>query len=440
VIKGFWEKLAKPIVGMSPMDGVTDASWRFIAKKYGQPDVVFTEFVSAEGLWRIKKRQDMENKIWKDLKYDETERPVVAQIFGSDPESFYESAKIICDLGFDGIDINMGCPSPGLEKRGGGAGLIRVPDLARQVIEATRRGVKDWVKEGNKEDFDGFPIRSGMTDRDGLPREYTRNDDRVEIPVSVKTRIGSSEPDREWWKFLASMELPAVTIHGRTFKQLYSGLADWELLAEAAKIIRSKDTLFLANGDVSGVRVNQTSNENEDLYRFPIRSGMTNGDEDGGMTIKLTNGTEILTNDFDGVLIGRAAMGNPWIFRKDGYQPTLKEKLTVAIEHAEKYEEIFKDKNEYEELDGFPIKSGMTSGVIHGGGGLPHEYIRNDEQSEFRFFSMRKHLAWYAHGFEDAAILRRDLVMSNSAEEVKKIVGKYLLQGESSQDSSLDAV
>ena len=113
MIKGFWENLQRPIVGMSPMDGVTDAPWRFIAKKYGRPDVVYTEFVSAEGLWRVKKRNELDSKMWRDLKFDETERPVVAQLFGSDPASFYEAAKIICDLGFDGIDINMGCPSPG---------------------------------------------------------------------------------------------------------------------------------------------------------------------------------------------------------------------------------------------------------------------------------------------------------------------------------------
>ena len=75
--------------------------------------MVYTEFVSAEGLWRVKKRNELDSKMWRDLKFDETERPVVAQLFGSDPASFYEAAKIICDLGFDGIDINMGCPSPG---------------------------------------------------------------------------------------------------------------------------------------------------------------------------------------------------------------------------------------------------------------------------------------------------------------------------------------
>ena len=318
MVKGFWEKLQKPIVGLSPMDGVTDAPWRFVAKKYGQPDVVFTEFVSAEGLWRIKKRGEMDNKIWNDLRFDETQRPVVAQLFGSDPESFYQAAKIICDLGFDGVDINMGCPSPGLEKRGGGAGLIRDHDLARRVIEETRSGVSEWAVENNKD----------------------------ELPVTIKTRIGSATPDVEWWKFLASMNLPVVSMHGRTFKQLYSGEADWEMLAEAAKIIRNENTLFLANGDVKGIKVNE----------IDIDSGSV-----PGMTIELTSGKELKTNSFDGVLIGRAAMGNPWAFRKDGYIASVEEKLKVAAEHAKKFEEFFKGENDR--------------------GGLPHEYIRNDEVS-----------------------------------------------------------
>ncbi|KKS91873.1 MAG: tRNA-dihydrouridine synthase, partial [Candidatus Collierbacteria bacterium GW2011_GWC2_43_12] len=126
------------------MDGVTDASMRFVAKKYGQADILYTEFVSAEGLWRLKKKGEMDNKIWKDLIYDESQRPVMAQLFGSDPDSFYEATKIVCDMGFDGVDINMGCPSPGLEKRGGGAGLMRDKGRAAAVIEATRLGAEDF--------------------------------------------------------------------------------------------------------------------------------------------------------------------------------------------------------------------------------------------------------------------------------------------------------
>lgn len=327
---GFWNQFAGPIVALSPMDGVTDAPWRFIANKYGQPDVVYTEFVSAEGLWRIKKRGEMTHKIWTELVYDEADRPVVAQIFGSDPNAFYEASKIVCELGFDGIDINMGCPSPGLEKRGGGAGLIRNPDLAKRVIEATRKGVADWKESMGVE---------------------------KEIPVTLKTRIGSSKPEPEWWEFLASMKMPVVAMHGRTFKQLYSGEADWEILLMAAEVIKKSGAKFLGNGDIKEMKFDENS-----------------------LALELVSGRRIgLKNEIDGVLIGRQAMGNPWVLRKDGYTPTIEEKLSVAVEHASKYEEVFKDQ---------------------------------------KFLSIRKHLAWYAHGFENASSLRRELVMCNSAKEV----------------------
>lgn len=318
--KGFWEKLNTPIVGLSPMDGVTDAPMRFISKKYGKPDVVYTEFVSVEGLWRIHKRGEETHKIWNELKYDESERPVVAQLFGSDPDSFYEATKIVVPLGFDGIDINMGCPSPGLEKRGGGAGLMRDQGLAHSVIEAVRRGVDDIG--GN-------------------------------IPISVKTRVGTSTADSSWWKFLAGEELPLVAMHGRTFKQLYSGKADWEVLKEAAKIIHESGSLFLGNGDIESA------------------SSFINRHDD----------------DFDGVLIGRAAIGNPWVLRKDDYEPSVEEKLKVALEHARVFE-----KN------------------------LPGN----------KFEIMRKHLTWYAHGFSGAGSLRRKLVVSSSADEVLEIIENFL--------------
>lgn len=316
----FWDKLAKPIVGLSPMDGVTDAPMRFITAKYGKPDVIFTEFVSAEALMRVVDGRIREpEKVLKDLKYDESERPIIAQLFGRDPEAFYVAAKKVVDLGFDGVDINMGCPSKNVAERGAGAGLIENPDLAGKIIEAVKRGVAD---AGRK------------------------------IPVSVKTRIGTSAPDESWWRFLASQELAVVTMHGRTFKQLYQGRADWESLARAAKIIKEKGTIFLGNGDVESTE--EARNKAEQY------------------------GT-------DGVLIGRAALGNPWVFA--GKEVAKEERLKVALEHAEKYEELF-----------------------------PGEH----------FLNMRKHLAWYVRGFENASDLRSKLVLTNSAREVEEILKREI--------------
>ncbi len=349
--KGFWGNLASPIVGLSPMDGVTDASMRFVAKKYGQPDIIYTEFVSAEGLWRIKKRGDLEHKIWNELKYSEIERPVIAQIFGSEPESFYEAAKIVCELGFDGIDINMGCPSPGLEKRGGGAGLIRDKCNAVEVVEATRRGVQDYLRT------------------QGI--ENSRTQDK-EIPVSLKTRIGSDKPDPKWWEVIAGMQMPAVAMHGRTFKQLYSGEADWEMLLQAAEVIRASGAKFLGNGDVKEIKNSKTQE----------------------LKIVTKTGREIdLTGKMDGVLIGREATGNPWVLRKDGYVPTVKEKLAVAVEQAKKYEELFNA-----------------------------EY----DDKHFQFFPMRKHLACFVRGFEGSVSLRRQLMSANNADEVEMMIVDFL--------------
>ncbi len=313
------------------MDGVSDAAYRFISKKYGWADVVYTEFVSAEGLWRINKREEMGDKIWKDLVFDPSERPVVAQLFGSDPQSFYDATIIVAKMGFNGIDINMGCPSPGLEKRCGGAGLIRAPELAQKIITETRRAVADL----------------------GL-----------DVPVSLKTRIGSKKAEPEWWEFLATLNMPVIAMHGRSFKQLYAGEADWEALEEAAKVIRKTGTTFLANGDIGSII-----------------------GEAGIWKIVTKTEKEIVLNDkFDGILIGRGGMGNPWIFRKDGFVPDIQGKLKVMVEHAKKYEEIFVGE---------------------------------------RFFAMRKHLSAYAKGFDGAAELRKKLVMANSASEVAEIVEEY---------------
>ncbi|TRZ52466.1 tRNA-dihydrouridine synthase [bacterium] len=392
--KGFWEKLPRPIVGLSPMDGVTDAPMRFIAKKYGGPDVIYTEFVSVDGLWRVEKRGETTHKIWNELKFDDSEHPIVAQLFGSDPDSFYEATKIVAKMGFDGIDINMGCPSPGLEKRGGGAGLMKDKGLAHRVIEAVRKGVEDYFL-GSKCTKDVLDLRPSSTSADPLRATFvgTSAPDKNNhfIPVSVKTRIGSSTPDPEWWKFLAGEGLPCVAMHGRTFKQLYSGKADWEALKEAAKIIKESGALFLGNGDVEKISIADNGSECEKSvldtspeYRaVPFRANFSG------------TPTPVTIDYLDGVLIGRAAIGNPWTLRRDGYEPSVEEKLKVAVEHARKFEEVF-----------LPART-----VLAGGG---------------RFEVMRKHLTWYAHGFPGAGGLRRKLVVSNSADEVEEIVGEFI--------------
>jgi hypothetical protein len=127
--RGFWDKLDKPIMGLAPMANVTDAAFRKIIAHYGKPDVMWTEFVSADGLASAGR-----DKLLVDFWYEEGQRPIVAQIFGAKPENIYKAAKLVKELDFDGLDINMGCPDRAVLKQGAGGALIKAPELAKEII------------------------------------------------------------------------------------------------------------------------------------------------------------------------------------------------------------------------------------------------------------------------------------------------------------------
>ena len=344
---GFWKDLPRPIVGLSPMDGVTDAAMRKIVSKYGDPSVIFTEFVSAEGI------KAGAVKLLSELIYSEEERPVVAQLFGTDTEAFYISTMVVCALGFDGVDINMGCPSKSVAGRGGGAGLIKKPELAREIVEVVKKGIEDWVGDVELKDIG---LSEEMVKEVEKMKKEKGLKKRVEIPVSVKTRIGyeSKEEVEEWMKTVVGFEVAVVSLHGRTFRQMYRGEADWEVIGEMSKFFKDKETLFLGNGDVK-----MREDVDEKVKKYGV----------------------------DGVLIGRAAMGNPFVFKEGSEKLEYKERLKIAIEHARVYEEIF---------------------------------------GKDWFLPMRKHLAWYAKGFEGVSELRSKLVRTKSADEVEKLIKEYL--------------
>ncbi len=252
MFQGFWSQLPKPIIGLSPMDGVTDQAYRHVQKNHGQPDLIVTEFTSAEGLSRNA------IKLLDDFIYDETQRPVVAQIFGKEPESFRITALMACYLGFDGIDINMGCPAKNVSQHGSGAALIRTPELAQEIVRETKAGVQDWV---NGKTLDECPSLKGPTKRlimsrhKQLPAVYQ---ERKEIPVSVKTRVGFDVPIvEEWIPRLLEVEPAAISLHGRTLKQLYAGEANWEEIAKAAEIVHQTQTLILGNGDLTSMELSK---------------------------------------------------------------------------------------------------------------------------------------------------------------------------------------
>ena len=147
-MQSVWNTAPKPLIAIAPMADVTDPAFREIIAKYGKPDVLYTEFVSADGLYHtreIQKLPDSENPLMKDLRYAQKERPIVAQVFTDNPEHIQYATKVVMELGFDGIDINMGCPHRPIEKQGAGAALIKNPQRAVELVRAVRAVTKNKI-------------------------------------------------------------------------------------------------------------------------------------------------------------------------------------------------------------------------------------------------------------------------------------------------------
>lgn len=214
----FWNQFKPPFFVMAPMKDVTDPAFRQLVAKCGAPDVFWTEFVAADGLYHtreIQKMSDSENPLMRDLAFGANECPIVAQIFSSKPSMIAYAAKLATDLGFDGVDINMGCPDRNVEKQGAGAAIIKNPQLAVELIRAAQEA-------------------SGL-------------------PVSVKTRIGyNTDSLEEWLPVLLSANPAAITIHLRTRKELSLVPADWSRMKKAVEIRNriNPEVLLIGNGDL----------------------------------------------------------------------------------------------------------------------------------------------------------------------------------------------
>lgn len=326
----FWKDLPKPIFVLAPLADVTDAAFRRMIAKYsrhtradgteGGPDVFWTEFVSADGLCRA--TEEGKAKLMADLIYTDEERPIVAQLFSATPEYMERAAALCQELGFDGIDINMGCPDKGIEKQGCGAAMIKNPERAREVIRAAKRGA---------------------------PR----------LPVTVKTRVGYSQDQlEEWLPELLAEEPAVITVHARTRKDMSKVPARWERVARAVEIRNAlgSQTLIFGNGDALSI---------EDAQLKAAASGA------------------------DGVMLGRAIFGNPYLFHpeKDISTVTIEERLQVMVEHSKLFEEL-----------------------------LPHK----------SFAIMKKHYKAYVNGFDGAAPLRARLMEAENSSEVEAVVHSFL--------------
>lgn len=392
----FWDTLEQPIIGLAPMDGVTDAPCRTMHGLYGRPDVVLTEFTNVEGLWRGSDR------IFRDFLYTPAERPVVAQIFGCRPEYFYRAAHVVCELGFDGVDINMGCPARTVANKGGGAALIRMPETAKAIIRATMQGVRDWANGQTLEDLEMDPERikriRQMNEERALIWGDAPNTERRLLPVSVKTRLGyDSIVITDWVQELLELEPAVISLHGRTLVQHYKGEANWDAIAAAAEIVRKTDTLIFGNGDIHS------------LYEAAQR---------------------IRTTGVHGVLIGRASFGNPWLFQN---RPLLKHLLYDGINPSR------------EDLpDVLPTREQRLWMA------LEHARVHAKLKGEDHFVELRKHMGWYLGHFPGAKQVRNALVRINSLADVEAIIADALehpytfgdegqeLAIEEPQDSELD--
>lgn len=284
-VRGFWQKLideklsqGETLTVLAPMADVTDIAFRTLLAKYGKPDVTWTEFVSADGL-----NSPGREVLKRDLEFTDEERPIVAQLFTSTPENMKKAAALCRELGFDGIDINMGCPDKSIEKQGAGAAHIKDWKRAQEVIRAAQEGAGD-------------------------------------LPVSVKTRMGYNKVEfMQWLPKILECGVPTLTVHLRTRKEMSLVDAHWERMPEIVKLVRDMTgpleeggTIILGNGDIKSVT-----------------EGKKKAKETGA----------------NGVMVGRGIFGTPWFFDEEEFNKgkSIEERLKICVEHTKLYEEKLGD-------------------------------------------------------------------------------------------------
>lgn len=259
-----YEQLPRPFFVLAPMDDVTDMVFRQVVGECAAPDLYFTEFVNVDGL-----QSPGRERLMKKLRKAATDKPLIAQIWGKTPENYYKTAKELVEMGFAGIDINMGCPDKTIVKNGCCSALIENRELALQIIQATQRGAAG------------------------------------KVPVSVKTRLGFKHVDLTWHEFLFQQNLAAVTIHGRTQREMSAVPAHWDLINEVRKIRDrvAPQILIVGNGDVQN---RQQAQQLAKAYKL------------------------------DGIMIGRGIFHDPYAFAQESpwMEKTKQERISLFRKHV----------------------------------------------------------------------------------------------------------
>jgi tRNA-dihydrouridine synthase len=282
----FLDNLPKPFFVLAPMDDVTDTAFRQVISECAPADLYFTEFVNVDGL-----QSPGRTKLSRKLLFTPNERPLIAQIWGKEPDNFFKTAQQIADgtfakelgldggINFAGVDLNMGCPQKNEVKSGTCCALMNNRDLAKQIIQATKEGLGD------------------------------------KLPLSVKTRTGYHEIDLSWAEFLLKQDLSLLTIHGRTKRQKSQVPADWDIIGQIREL-RDKlapRTKIIGNGDV----------------------------------LSRERGLELANKySLDGIMIGRGALHDPYVFSDNSpWQGLAKaQKLKLYEKHVRLFAEAYKEK------------------------------------------------------------------------------------------------
>lgn len=269
-----WHKLRKPFYALAPMEDATDTVFRQIIISCGRPDIMFTEFTNTTGLF-----SEGNEEVARRLRFEEQERPLIAQIWGIHPEDYFKATQQLVQMGFDGVDINMGCPVKKIISKGSCSALIKNHSLAQEIIHATREGIGD------------------------IP----------DFALSVKTRIGFDRiVTEEWIGFLLQQNLDALTIHGRTTKELSKVPNHWDEIGKAVTLKNEvkAHTILIGNGDIM---TKQQGHEKIEQYGL------------------------------DGIMIGRGVFENPWVFVED-FDHTVhskQDRLHLFLQHVELYQETW---------------------------------------------------------------------------------------------------